>query len=159
MRKELLNKLSTYARSAWRRHCFRRPLPRTVKKGLVYSTTTGRGHTSPTAGVMACFLGVCVCATGITSREEKTIQQTSADLGIKYCTNFNSHVTHLIVKKAGSDKHAVSSLHLSFALPHRLLVGTKTKYLLCGNEMALGLQVTSPSPLLYCLTAPSLFAP
>lgn len=66
--------------------------------------------TSNTTECIPHFLsGVCVCATGITSKEEKQIKSIMHELGGKYSTNFTGLVTHLLVKRVGSPKHEVIS--------------------------------------------------
>jgi hypothetical protein len=99
-------------------------------------------------------LGVVICATGISSREEKSIQLYATELGAKYSPHFTKKITHLIVKKVGSEKHAVEIHLCCFSLfscsftfgssRFSLLDGTETEYFLCGDEMVDGLQVSQP---------------
>ena len=80
----------------------------TYTRIVFYKTSLHRKIESWREHGMSLILGgVYVCATGITSKEEKQIKAILNDLGGKYSNNFTGQVTHLLVKRVGSPKHDV----------------------------------------------------
>lgn len=84
-------------------------------------SSSSSSNSNSSSSSCSCFIGICLCATGITSKEEKIIQVIINELGGKYSPNFTSSITHLIVKKVGSKKHAVRYLSF-FLLPSLFLI-------------------------------------